>query len=73
MALTADEKEAIMAARGESYAPTAVKSKTRRYDVRFADGKGATVLDMLGEDAEVCMDGIRSIFADGYVLSITPT
>jgi acetylornithine/succinyldiaminopimelate/putrescine aminotransferase len=72
MALSANEKEAIMAARGESAAAPAVKSKTRRYDVRFADGKGATVLDMNGDDTAQCMAGIASIFRDGYVLSVTP-
>lgn len=72
MALTADQKEEIMAARGESAAAPVVKSKTRRYAVSFADGKGATVLDMNGEDPEQCMAGIHSIFADGYVLSISP-
>ena len=73
MALTADEKEAIMAARGESASAPAVKSKTRRYQMEFADGKRATVLDMAGEDPEVAMAGIARIFHPGYVISIQTT
>jgi len=72
MALTADQKEAIMSARGESAAPV-VKSKTRRYQMEFADGKRATVLDMNGEDPEVAMAGITRIFHPGYVISIQTT
>ena len=73
MALSADQKEAIMAARGESAAAPVVKSKTRRYQMEFADGKRATVLDMAGEDPEVAMAGITRIFHPGYVVQIQNT
>ncbi|MNN99321.1 hypothetical protein D3C81_2189270 [compost metagenome] len=70
MALTADQKEAMMASRGASAAPVAAKSGTKRYDVRFADGKGATVLDMTGEDEAEAIAGIASIFGPERVLSV---
>ncbi len=73
MALSADEKEAIMAARGESAVAAVVKSRTRRYQVEFADGKRATVLDMAGEDPASAMAGISSIFHPGYVVDVTPS
>jgi len=72
MALTADQKEAIMAARGESAAAPA-KSGTRRYDILFTDGKRATALDMSGGDQNAAIAGITSIFRAGYVVSVTPT
>lgn len=71
MALTADQKEAIMAARGASAAPVA-KSKTRRYEVVFADGKKATALDMEGEPQDTAVRGITAMFHDGYVVSVSP-
>ena len=70
MALTADEKEAIMAARGEAAAPV-VKSKTRRYEIRFADGKSATALDMQGEPLEAFVSSTTRMFKPDYVVSVT--
>ncbi len=69
MALTADQKEAIMASRGESAAAPA-KSGTRRYDVQFADGKGATVLDMSGGPTGDLIRGVTEMFREGYVIEV---
>lgn len=44
--------------------------KTRRYSIVFADGKGATVLDMEAQPEAEALAGIRSIFRDGYVLEV---
>ena len=69
MALTADQKEEIMAARGESAAAPA-KSVTRRYNIQFADGKSATMLDMEGEAPDELIRSVTGMFRAGYVLSI---
>lgn len=60
-----------MASRGESAAAPA-KSGTRRYNIRFADGKSATVLDMAGEPTEELVRGVTGMFRAGYVLSVDP-
>lgn len=59
MALTPDQKEAIMAARGESAQP--VTTGSMQYLVTFADGTRAYVLDMLREPEEDAIRAIRSI------------
>lgn len=69
MALTADQKEAIMATRGESAAPAA-KAKTRKYHLVFADGKTATMLDMLQEPVEQLVREVRAMFQPGYLLTM---
>lgn len=69
MALTADEKEAIMAARGEGAAAQAIETKIKRYDLRFADGRGATMLDMNGDDPAAVIEGTKRRFG-GDLLSI---
>ncbi len=71
MALTADEKEAIMAARGEAHTPALISTKIRRYDVEFADGKTCTALDMTAAPAAEKMQDIREQFQPGYVVKIT--
>ena len=71
MALTADEKEAIMAARGEA-APVAPTSNIRLYQVEFTDGKSATCLDMHAIEQAQALKDIREQFQPGYVKSITP-
>lgn len=71
MALTADQKEAIMAARGKSAAPVS-KSKTRRYELSFSDGKRATALDMEGNPEADQIRSMTAMFRPGYVTSITP-
>ena len=70
MALTADEKEAIMAARGEA-APVAPTSNIRRYVVEFADGKSCTALDMHAIPQDEAKKDIREQFQPGYVKSVT--
>ncbi|MCP1652696.1 hypothetical protein [Pseudomonas nitroreducens] len=42
----------------------------RRYVLHFADGKSATVLDMLAEPPEVVVPGLLAMFRDGYVVRI---
>lgn len=49
-----------------------VASKTRRYEMTFADGKKATVLDMAGEPQDVAMRGITEMFHAGYVTAVVP-
>ena len=70
MSLTADQKEAIMAARGQS--AQVASSGVRRYAIKFADGKRCTALDMLREPQEQAIRGITSIFRDGYVVAVEP-
>lgn len=68
MSLTADQKEAIMAARGQS--AQASESGTRRYSITFADGKKCTALDMQNMPADQAVRGITSIFKEGYVVAV---
>lgn len=70
MALTADQKEAIMAARGQAAAPVA--SSSTRYSILFSDGKKCTALDMTNEPVEQAIAGITSIFHEGYVVAVEP-
>lgn len=44
----------------------------RRYQMRFADGKTSTVLDMEGEPPETLIPGLVAMFAPGYVLEVIP-
>lgn len=48
------------------------RPKTRRYSVLFADGKGATVLDMEAQPEAEALAGIRSIFREDYVREVKP-
>jgi hypothetical protein len=50
MALNAEEKEAIMAKRGESKALAG--NKTTIYEINLKDGKSATMLSMEGASLE---------------------
>lgn len=44
---------------------------TRRYFVRFADGKGATVIDTLGTPPDQLVAAIHAQFSrPGYVLEV---
>ena len=70
MSLTAEQKEAIMAARGQSKAEAT--TGVRRYRARFADGKSATVLDMQQQPAEAIAAGVTSIFKPGYCVAVEP-
>lgn len=69
MSLTAEQKEAIMASRGESSA--IASAGANRYTIVFSDGKKATMLDMQGEHPSTLIPSITAIFSDGYVTSIT--
>jgi hypothetical protein len=69
MAISPDQKEAIMSARGVSAAPVA-KCKTRRYTLIFADGKQATMLDMNSEPLDQITRSVTNMFQPGYLLSI---
>lgn len=69
MALTADEKENIMASRGQSATPVA-KSLTRKYELRFADGKAATMLDMQAEPVDELVRSVTGMFKPGYLVSM---
>ena len=44
--------------------------KIKRYQVRFSDGRVATVLDMDGDDPAVVVSGIYAQFATGYVIEV---
>ena len=65
MALTAEEKEAIMAARGEATAPAVPTTNIRRYTVAFSDGKTCTALDMHANPREKAERDIREQFQPG--------
>jgi hypothetical protein len=69
MAISPDQKEAIMSARGVSAAPIA-KCNTRRYTLTFADGKQATMLDMNSEPLDQITRSVTNMFQPGYLLSI---
>lgn len=58
-----------MAARGSSAKPVA-ESKTRRYEVKFSDGKSATCLDMQEEPEAELIRGVTAMFRKGHVISI---
>jgi hypothetical protein len=68
VSLSADQKEAIMAARGQSAQTSA--STTRRYAITFSDGKKCTALDMHGEPEAQAICGITGIFKEGYVVAV---
>lgn len=70
MSLTAEQKEAIMAARGASAVVAA--SGVRRYEARFADGKRDTALDMNGGGAAETIAAITNIFQPGYCVAVEP-
>lgn len=69
MSLDADQKEKIMASRGQSSSPTSLTG-TRRYTVFFADGKTCTVLDMQNEPVDEFVAGVKKIFHPGYAVSV---
>lgn len=60
MALTPDQKEAIMASRGQSAQPASDAPK-RNYLVTFADGSRAYAIDMNGDTPEEFVRGVRTI------------
>lgn len=70
MAITPEQKETIMAARGVSAAPAA-KCGTRRYTLTFADGKQATMLDMHSEPLEEITRSVTAMFKPGHLVSLT--
>lgn len=45
---------------------------TRRYSIHFADGKSATVLDMVPDPPELLIPGLFAQFAAGYVVKVEP-
>ena len=58
-AFTAAEKEAIMAARGQS----SIKATgARKYDIHLADGRVWTCIDLVGDQPDVVERGIREMF-----------
>ncbi|ARV77165.1 hypothetical protein SKUL_66 [Pseudomonas phage Skulduggery] len=46
------------------------ESNVRRYNMTFADGKGATMLDMQREPIEELLRSVVGIFKPGYVVSV---
>ena len=68
MALTPEQKEAIILARGEK--DSHGTSKTRIYRVRFLTGKGCTVLDMSGASIAQAIADIESTFGVDNIVSI---
>jgi hypothetical protein len=71
VSLTADQKEAIMASRGESAAAPA-QTGTRRYVAHFANGKRAIVLDMASRPEGEVIQSTTSIFQPGYCVAVEP-
>lgn len=69
MALTPDQKEAIILTRGEKEQESG-PSKTRIYRARFTSGKGCTVLDMTGDSAVDAISSIETVFGAENVASI---
>jgi len=70
MALSADEKEAIMARRGESAAPAVPKSKTTIYEISLSCGKKATMLSMDGASLEEATQSAYDRFSKRRVIDV---
>jgi hypothetical protein len=68
LALSAEEKEAIMAKRGESKASAA--SKTTIYEIILNDGKSATMLSMEGASLEEATSSAHDRFSKKRVKEV---
>lgn len=60
MNLTAAEKEAIMAKRGQS---SIQATGIRKYEIHLADGRRFICIDLVGSPREELEAGIREMFA----------
>lgn len=72
MALTADQKEQIMAQRGETKPPAPAQggSKTTIYEIELVDGKKATMLSMSGADLKEATQSAYDRFMPYRVASV---
>lgn len=72
MALSADEKEAIMSKRGETKTTGATGSKTTIYVITLICGKRATMLSMDGASLEEATKNAYDRFSKRRVVSVQP-
>ena len=68
LALTAEEKEKIMAERGES--GRAATGKMRRFSIFFTDGKTTTMLDPQGRNVGDIWESAEGRFGRGNVCDV---
>lgn len=68
MALTADEKEQIMALRGDS---DNVMTESKAFSIRFKSGKGATMLSQNGITLDEAVEAVYLKFGKDNILTVS--